>query len=96
MSEYRSSMDMPPKHDEGWHLKKEIQFGHIVTTLTVAVAALFYFTKLEQRIALVEQQIIAQHDRDERQDKAASEALVLIRHQLEKMDGKLDRALERK
>lgn len=81
---------------EGWHLKKEIQFGHIITTLTVAAAALFYFTKLEQRIALVEHQIISQHERDERQDKATSEALTLIRQQLEKMDAKLDRALDRK
>lgn len=81
---------------EGWHLKKEIQFGHIITTATVAVAALFYFTKIEERIALVEQQIIVQHDRDDRQDKANGEALQLIRQQLEKMDAKLDRALERK
>lgn len=81
---------------DGWHLKKEIQFGHIVTTLTVAISALFYVTKLEQRIALVEQQMIAQHDRDARQDAASAEALDLIRRQLEKMDSKLDRALERR
>lgn len=78
---------------EGWHLKKEIQFGHIVTTLTVAISALFYITKLEQRIALMEQQIVMQHDRDARQDSATAEAMDLIRRQLEKMDGKLDRAL---
>lgn len=81
---------------DGWHLKKEIQFGHIITTLTVATAALFYFTKIEQRIALVEQQITAQHERDDRQDKSNGEALQLIRQQLEKMDAKLDRALERR
>lgn len=79
---------------EGWHLKKEIQFGHIFTTLTVAVAAIFYFTKIEQRIALIEQQMGQQHERDERQDKAAAENFALLRQQLEKMDAKLDRALE--
>lgn len=95
-------MTQEPKqnHDrrdtDGWHLKKEIQFGHIITTLTVATAALFYFTKIEQRIALVEQQIITQHERDDRQDKATSEAFQLVRQQLEKMDAKLDRALERR
>lgn len=81
---------------QGWHLKKEIQFGHIVTTLTVAISALFYITKLEQRIALMEQQIAMQHERDARQDSAAADAMELIRRQLEKMDSKLDRALERK
>ena len=81
---------------EGWHLKKEIQFGHIITTLTVAVAALFYFSKIEQRIALVEQQIVQQRERDDRQDKSVADALVLLRQQLEKMDVKLDKALERR
>jgi hypothetical protein len=81
---------------EGWHLKKEIQFGHIITTATVVAASFFYITKIEQRIALVEQQIIAQHERDDRQDRATAESLALIRQQLEKMDAKLDRALERR
>ena len=81
---------------QGWHLKKEIQFGHIITTLTVAVAALFYFAEIEQRIALVEQQIAQQRERDDRQDKAVADALVLLRQQLEKMDVKLDKALERR
>ncbi len=81
---------------EGWHLKKEIQFGHIITTLTVAVAAMFYFSKIEQRIALVEQQMTQQRDRDDRQDKAVAEAVNLLRQQLENMDKKLDRVLERR
>jgi len=81
---------------EGWHLKKEIQFGHIITTLTVAVAAMFYFSKIEQRIALVEQQMTQQRDRDDRQDKAVAEAVNLLRKQLENMDKKLDRVLERR
>ena len=81
---------------EGWHLKKEIQFGHIITTLTVAVAAMFYFSKIEQRIALVEQQMTQQRERDDRQDKAVAEAVTLLRQQLENMDKKLDRVLERR
>ena len=84
------------KLDTGWHLKKEIQFGHLIATVTVAASAMFYVAKMEQRIALVEQQIIQQHDRDDRQDKATSEAFTLVRQQLEKMDAKLDRALDRR
>jgi hypothetical protein len=78
----------------GWHLKKEIQLGHLITTFTVALAALFYVQKLEQRIALIEQQVVIQRDRDDRQDKAMAEAFLLLRQQLEKMDGKMDRTLE--
>jgi hypothetical protein len=84
--------DPPPA---GWHLKREIQLGHIVTTLTVAFSVSWYVSKLEQRIAMVEQQIAAQHERDERQDKASAEALVLIRQQLDRLDSKIDRVLDR-
>ena len=78
----------------GWHLKKEIQLGHIITTLTVAVSVVVYVNKLEQRIAIIETQIASQRDRDERQDKQTDEAMRLLRAQLEKMDAKLDRIIE--
>ena len=81
---------------EPWHIKREIQLGHILTTLTVAVSAMFYITKLEQRIALIEQQVVSQHERDDRQDKATAEALLLLRSQLDRIDVKLDRLMERK
>jgi hypothetical protein len=86
-----SELRAPP-----WHIKREIQLGHIFTTLTVAISAMFYITKLEQRIALIEQQVSLQHERDDRQDRATAEALVLLRAQLEKMDVKLDRLVERR
>ena len=80
----------------GWHLKKEIQLGHLVTTLTVAVSAVIYITKVEQRVALLEASMVQQHDRDERQDKASAESISLLRAQLEKIDSKLDRLLEKR
>ena len=75
-------------------MKKEIQLGHIITTLTVAVSVVVYVNKLEQRIAIIETQIASQRDRDERQDKQTDEAMRLLRAQLEKMDAKLDRIIE--
>lgn len=86
---------LEPKPPEPWHIKREIQVGHIITTVTVVCAMVVYFGKLEQRIALIEQQAIAQHDRDERQDKASNEAISLLRSQLDKIDGKLDRLIDR-
>lgn len=79
----------------GWHLKREIQLGHIVLTLTVAASAVLYISKIEQRLALLEHQSQTQRERDERQDKAVAEALHLIRAQLERIDGKLDALAER-
>ena len=81
---------------EGWHWKKEVQIGHIISTVIVAASAFMYITSMEKRITLIEQQLMAQKERDMRQDQATTEALHLIRGQLEKMDSKLDRALDRR
>ena len=82
--------------ENGWHLKKEFQLGHIITSVTIAASVIVYVNKIEQRLAVVETQIVTQHDRDERQDKITSEALALLRAQLERIDTKLDRILEGK
>ena len=84
-----------PKDQPGWHLKKEVQLSHIITTLTIAAAAFLYIGKIEQRISIIESQVVAQYQRDERQDKAMAEAVELVRRQLDRMDSKLDRLVEK-
>ena len=69
---------------ERWHLKKEIQLGHLITTATVAVAAIMYINKIDQRVTVVEVQIAAQRD-----------SSILLRANLEKINDKLDRLIER-
>ena len=82
--------------DDGrWHLKREIQIGHIITTLTVAVSVIVYVGKIEQRLAVVESQIATQRERDERQDRVLTEAIGQMRQQLDRVDAKLDRLVER-
>jgi len=71
----------------GWHLKKEIQLSHLITTITVAISALFYVTKLEQRIAVIEAQMA-----DQRQ--VMTDAVTRIQSSLDKLDSKFDRLLE--
>lgn len=85
--------------DVGWHLKKEIQLGHLITTLTVAASVVLYVGKIDSRVQMLETQSVAlkqaQYDRDERQDKATAEMISLMRSQLERMEVKLDRLVER-
>jgi hypothetical protein len=69
---------------ERWHLKKEIQITHVVSTLLLVGAVFAYVNKIDQRLTIVETQLIAQRD-------AAS----VQRVQLERMDAKLDRLIER-
>jgi len=76
-------------------LKREIQIGHVITTLTVAVAAVMYVGKQDQRIAVIEQQMQAQRDRDDRQDAAMADKTIQLGRQLERIEVKLDRVIER-
>ena len=69
---------------ERWHLKKEIQLTHVISTLLLIGAVLTYVSKIEQRLTIVETQLLAQRD-----------ATLLQRAQLERMDAKLDRLIER-
>lgn len=69
---------------ERWHLKKEIQLSHLISTAVIAVSAVIYIGKIEQRLSVVETQLIAQR-----------ESSSLLRQQLERMDAKLDRLIER-
>ncbi len=87
-------MQTLPTEPSGWHLKKEIQLGHLITTLTVMISAVLYVGKVEQRVAVLESAAAAQHERDERQDRASAEERQVIRSQLDKINDKLDRLVE--
>ena len=73
-----------PRSQQGWHLKKEIQLGHLITTLTVAISAIVYVNKIEQRVAVVESQMLYQ-----------KETSSVLRSQLDRINDKLDRLIER-
>lgn len=75
---------MADPKDERWHLKKEIQLSHLISTAAIAVSAVIYIGKIEQRLSVVETQVLAQR-----------ESSALLRAQLERMDAKLDRLIER-
>lgn len=90
----RMSTPTTPPDAERWHLKKEIQLGHLITTATVAVAAIMYIAKVEQRVAVIETQIVAQHEQDKAREERNAEALRATRAQLDRIDSKIDRIVE--
>ena len=79
-----SSEPLAERRAERWHLKKEIQLTHVISTLILVGAVLAYVSKIEQRLTIVETQLLSQRD-----------TAVLQRAQLERMDAKLDRLIER-
>jgi len=87
---------MTPPQKETWHFKKEIQVSHLITTITIAVAAVVYAGKIEQRVALLEAAQVQQRERDERQDKATADAVALVRSDIQEVSRKLDRLIEKR
>ena len=38
---------MDDEQTKGWHFKKEVQLGHLITTFTIAISAVVYINKIE-------------------------------------------------
>lgn len=81
-----------------WHLKKEIQLTHVLTTLGMVLSVVIYAQQIEKRISRLEDRQIentnAQRERDLAQDEDRREKVGEIRNQLGRIEGKLDRLIE--
>ena len=73
----------------GWHFKKEISVGHLVTILVVAATAWIWFANIDKRVGLNTHDILAMQERIDRielrntsQFRAIIERLDTIRDQL--------------
>lgn len=74
----------------GWHLKKEVSIGHLLTTLVITVTAILYLGKIETRIALLESRD-ADFARQIERDMNYRDALITeIRGALLRIEAKLD------
>jgi len=89
-------MPTPPKTDTHWTIKREVQLGHVISTIVLAASAFGYITSMEKRIALMEDKMVTQKERDDKQDQRYSETIGHMNQQIDKIDSKLDRLIERK
>lgn len=82
---------------ESWHLDKRVPLALILTLIGYGLGGIWYIGRMEarfdQRLAVLEQQFKEQRERDERQDRQNSEAMGLIRQQLNEISNKLDRVV---
>jgi len=83
----------------GWHLDKKVPIGMIFAIIIQCVAFTMYMGRQDTRLTVLEQSRVdgraAQAERDQRQDDQNKAALDLLRQQLQNMDAKLDRIIER-
>jgi hypothetical protein len=74
-----------------WHLDRRVSVGHIVTTVVVATSAIVWMLRLESRVLLNEQAIVAQADRIGWVERAVKEDQAEIRTSLDRIWGGLQR-----
>ena len=83
------------RSDSHWTFKKEIQLTHVFSTIALAFAAFMYVNSMEKRISLIEERIVQQKEQTANNEKVITETFSHINAQIDKMDAKLDRLIER-
>lgn len=88
-------MNTPPPQDNRWHLDKKVPVGIIMVLLFQGVAVIWYIADIKKDVELLKDNRVEQRDRDARQDRAATEAVNLVRSDIRTLGEKLDRLIER-
>ena len=89
-----------------WHISKTVSVGHIVTTLTVALAGVWYFAGLEKRIdttaievAHQKEAIVRVEEQQRRDQSELTRKLTEIRAEqkqdTKRIEDKLDKLIDR-
>lgn len=79
----------------GWHLDKKVPVSIIIALILHFSGGVWWLSRLEARTAHLEIERDRQRERDDRQDMAASALDSKLQGRLDRIDGKLDRLIER-
>lgn len=85
----------PPPQDNRWHLDRKVPVGIILVLLFQGVAGIWAIADIKKDVELLKDARVEQRERDSRQDKAAAEAVTLVRQDIKGLSEKLDRLIER-
>ncbi len=88
------SMSAPTK--ESWHLDKKVPLSLIFAMLIQAAMVIWAVADIKKDVEILKSRVATQQDRDDRQDKTLGEVVSRLQTQLERMDGKLDRLIEKR
>jgi Tfp pilus assembly protein PilO len=72
-----------------WHLDKKVPVGIIITLFIQFLGGVWFMSKLESRVMALESIQAEQRQRDDRQDRATTEAVSIIRAQLDRIDSNI-------
>jgi Tfp pilus assembly protein PilO len=78
-----------------WHLDKRVPITLILAIIIQTLSFVWFFSKMDSRIASLEANLVAQRDRDDRQDSNVKDGLHTLRADIKEIDRKIDRLIER-
>lgn len=78
-----------------WHLDKRVPITLILAIMLQSAGFVWFIGKMDSRIIALEAANGVQKDRDDRQDRAATDAASMIRSDLRDLGQKIDRLIER-
>lgn len=85
--------------DSRWHLDKKVPISIIAALFIQFLGGVWFMSKLESRLVTLESTVASakamQERIDDRQDERASEAVGLVRSDIQELGRKLDRLVER-
>ena len=84
-----------PHNPVGWHLKKEVNISMIVAILTVGLSGIAAYYDLKRDVALLQADNVALHATDDRASDVMRDTSIGFSSQLNRIDAKLDRLIER-
>jgi len=88
-------MSLNQRSADQWHLDKKVPLSLIFAMLIQAAMVLWAVADIKKDVELLKAQVSAQRDRDDRQDRSLHDSVIVLRVQLEKIDTKLDRLIEK-
>ena len=81
--------------DNQWHLDKKVPLSIIFVMLAQAAMVVWTVADIKKDVEVLKATVAQQADRDSRQDRAAFEAVALVREDLKEVKALLQRILER-
>ena len=85
----------PTPSPEHWHLDKKVPISIIVVIVMQGLTGLWVIADLKKDVEILKSVAIEQRFRDERQDKATADSVLVVRQDILGVSQKLDRFLER-
>lgn len=84
-----------PNQENEWHLDKKVPLSLIFAMLVQAAMVVWAIADIKKDVEVLKAAMALQVDRDNRQDRAGSEAVALVRDDIREIKALLQKLLER-